>query len=239
MSALLSYPTADLQGAVPVLRAALDAESVVPAKQRGRLEPILAELASHDLYDLQERYILLFDRTRSLSLHLFEHVHGETRDRGQAMVDLAQLYERHGVAVATSELPDYLPLFLEFLSLIRPHEAKGLIGETAHILELIRQRLKKRGSTYSSVLSAITTLAQARVADTVAERVAAEPVDDPNDLAALDAAWLDAEVRFGPASADACGRDGLAAKLRAGRRSAQPAPPASRPTVTVNGSPRE
>ena len=67
---------------------------------------------------MQERYVLLFDRTRSLSLHLFEHVYGESRDRGQAMVDLKQLYEQHGLFMSSSELPDYLPLFLEFLSAV-------------------------------------------------------------------------------------------------------------------------
>ena len=80
------------------------------------LDRLLDELATGDLYDLQERYVLLFDRTRSLSLHLFEHVHGESRDRGQAMVDLKALYERHGLLMSSSELPDHLPLFLEFLS---------------------------------------------------------------------------------------------------------------------------
>ena len=94
LSALLSYPTAELQAAVPEMRAALDAEARLPPKNRDRLERMLEELASGDLYDLQERYVLLFDRTRSLSLHLFEHVHGESRDRGQAMVDLKALYEQ-------------------------------------------------------------------------------------------------------------------------------------------------
>ena len=144
LSALLSYPTAELQAAVPEMRAALDAEARLPQKNRDRLDRLLEEIAAGDLYDLQERYVLLFDRTRSLSLHLFEHVHGESRDRGQAMVDLKALYERHGLFMSSSELPDHLPLFLEFLSQIPEAEARGLIEETAHILEAIRQRLKKR-----------------------------------------------------------------------------------------------
>ena len=98
------------------MRAALDAEGRLPQRDRDRLDRLLEEIATRDLYDLQERYVLLFDRTRSLSLNLFEHVHGESRDRGQAMVDLMELYERHGLAMAGKELPDHLPLFLEFLS---------------------------------------------------------------------------------------------------------------------------
>jgi nitrate reductase molybdenum cofactor assembly chaperone NarJ/NarW len=118
LSALLTYPTAELLAAVPEMRAALDAEGRLPRRNRDRLDRLLEDLAIHDLYDLQERYVLLFDRTRSLSLHLFEHVHGESRDRGQAMVDLKSLYERHGLFMDSSELPDHLPLFLEFLSQI-------------------------------------------------------------------------------------------------------------------------
>ena len=114
LSALLTYPTAELQAAVPEMRAALDAENRLPQKNRHRIDRILEELANGDLFDLQERYVLLFDRTRSLSLHLFEHVHGESRDRGQAMVDLKALYERHGLFMSSSELPDHLPLSWSF-----------------------------------------------------------------------------------------------------------------------------
>ena len=141
LSALLTYPTAELQAAVPEMRAALDAENRLPQKNRHRIDRILEELANGDLFDLQERYVLLFDRTRSLSLHLFEHVHGESRDRGQAMVDLKALYERHGLFMSSSELPDHLPLFLEFLSAIPGAEACELLGDTGHVLEAIRQRL--------------------------------------------------------------------------------------------------
>ena len=97
LSAVLSYPTAELQAAIPEMRTVLDTEARLPRRNRDRLDRILDEIAAGDLYDLQERYVLLFDRTRSLSLHLFEHVHGESRDRGQAMVDLKALYERHGL----------------------------------------------------------------------------------------------------------------------------------------------
>jgi nitrate reductase delta subunit len=161
LSALLSYPTGELQAAVPEMRAALDAEARLPQKSRDRLDRILEEIATGDLYNLQERYVLLFDRTRSLSLHLFEHVHGESRDRGQAMVDLKALYERHGLLMSSSELPDHLPLFLEFLSEIPEAEARDLLEETSHVLEAIRLRLKKRESPYSSVSSCAQALAHA------------------------------------------------------------------------------
>jgi nitrate reductase delta subunit len=240
LSALLSYPTADLQAAVPAMRAAIDGEGRLPQKNRDRLDRLLEEMATRDLYDLQERYVLLFDRTRSLSLNLFEHVHGESRDRGQAMVDLIALYERHGLAMCGIELPDHLPLFLEFLSEIPEAEARGLIAETAHILEAIRQRLRKREVPYSSVFSCVQVLAEARPASAIVEALLGGRDDNPEDLAALDAAWQDEEVTFGPAAAGACGKDGLIAKVRAVQRPA-PGMPVSkprRPIVTYSQRPR-
>jgi nitrate reductase molybdenum cofactor assembly chaperone NarJ/NarW len=240
LSALLTYPAAELPTAIPELRRALDTDDALAGKHRDRLDRIMEEIATGDLYDCQERYILLFDRTRSLSLHLFEHVHGEGRDRGQAMVDLAAHYRSHGVEVSANELPDYLPLFLEFLSLIPTAEAKGLISETSHVLEAIRLRLKKRRSSYSSVFSAVLALADVSISKAIAAAVAGEADDDPGDLAALDKAWMDEEVLFGPAALS-CGKDDLSAKLRAGRRPAPGTPEREpqRPVVTVNGSIRQ
>jgi nitrate reductase molybdenum cofactor assembly chaperone NarJ/NarW len=236
LSALLTYPTAELRATVPEMRAALDQEGRLPPRNRDRLHRILEELATGDLYDLQERYVLLFDRTRSLSLHLFEHVHGESRDRGQAMVDLKALYEAHGLSMHSTELPDHLPLFLEFLSTIPEAEACGLLAETSHVLEAIRQRLKKRKSSYSSVFSCAQVLADAKPQDNVITALMGEPDEDPNDLAALDATWEAEEVTFGPAAAAAaqCGKDDIASKLRAARRPApdMPASAPKRPIVT-------
>ncbi|HZT49660.1 MAG TPA: nitrate reductase molybdenum cofactor assembly chaperone [Hyphomicrobiaceae bacterium] len=242
LSALLTYPTAELQQAVPEMRAALDGEARLPQKSRDRLDRILEEIAAGDLYDLQERYVLLFDRTRSLSLHLFEHVHGESRDRGQAMVDLRALYERHGLAISSSELPDHLPLFLEFLSQIPESEARALLAETSHILEALRLRLKKRKASYSSVFSCAQALAAAEPRSDIVAALMEEPDEDPDDLERLDAAWEEEEVTFGPGAAAAaqCGKDDLAAKLRAARRPApgMEVPEPKRPVVTYSHSNR-
>jgi nitrate reductase molybdenum cofactor assembly chaperone NarJ/NarW len=238
LSALLSYPTAELRAAVPELRAALDTEGRLPRKNRDRLDLLLEEMATRDLYDLQERYVLLFDRSRSLSLNLFEHVHGESRDRGQAMVDLMALYERHGLAMSGSDLPDHLPLFLEFLSEVPETEAQGLIAETAHILEAIRQRLKKRKVPYSSVFSCVQVLAAKKPLSSVVEPLLREPDENPEDFAALDAAWEEEEVTFGPgAAAQQCGKDSLISKFRAVQRPApgMPASKPQRPIITYNG----
>ena len=208
LSALLSYPEREFQEAAPVLIAALDRESALPAMHRGALTSLLSDMASTDLLEIQARYVDLFDRTRSLSLHLFEHVHGESRDRGQAMVSLLERYQEAGLTIAANELPDYLPLFLEFLSLQEKDEASKMLAETAHILEALARRLEKRESRYAAVFDALVALAGARPSTQPIPDLRDANVDNPNDLAALDRAWEEAEVRFGPGNAqqDSCPR---------------------------------
>lgn len=227
LSALLTYPTAELQEAAGAIGEALDRASVLPRRERDRLRRLVGELETGDLYDLQERYVLLFDRTRSLSLYLFEHVHGESRDRGQAMVDLQNLYEKHGLFARPGELPDYLPLFLEFLATRPGREAHELLSQPAHILAAVAERLRKRGSPYEAVFRALTALAAAKPKEEDVASLLGEPDAEANDLQALDAAWEDAPVVFGPGASGGCGDD-LAVRLRAARR---PAPGAERPTA--------
>lgn len=223
LSALLSYPTAELQSAAEDMRMALILDALVPAAIRGRVLALIAEIGDGDLYELQERYTLLFDRTRSLSLHLFEHVHGESRDRGQAMVDLRRLYEAQGLSATPGELPDFIPLFLEFLAMQPLAEACALLAEPGHILAALAERLHRRGSSYECVFRALSALAASRPNRAHVAALLALPDSDAADLAALDAAWEEAAVTFGPGQGDAC-KDGLIARLRAARR---PAPTGS------------
>lgn len=216
LAALIAYPTEALQAARDEIAAVLAEEDLVPAPQRAAIDDLLAELAERDIYELQERYFTLFDRSRTLSLHLFEHIHGESRDRGQAMADLIELYRGHGFEPTASELPDFLPLFLEFLSLLPGHEAQALLAEPAGILQTLADRLVTRKSAYAAVFQALATLANAPaidLPDTAAE--------DPDDLVALDAAWEEAAVHFGPGEQiDSCGTDRLRTRLRAAARDA-------------------
>ncbi len=220
LSALLTYPTAELQAASGEIRAVLHQERLVPGHALSGLDRLIAELASLDLYELQERYGLLFDRSRSLSLHLFEHVHGESRDRGQAMVDLAAHYERHGYWIRANELPDFLPLFLEFLSVLPRDEAHGLLQQPLPVLEALEERLRRRGSIYVAVFVALLAIAGGKAASAP---LATATDDDPDDLEALDAAWEEAAVTFGPegfgGADDACGKSRLVTRIRAAIRS--------------------
>ncbi|MFG1317514.1 nitrate reductase molybdenum cofactor assembly chaperone [Xanthobacter autotrophicus] len=220
LSALLAYPGEDLVAAAPAIADVLALEGLVAEPARAGLAPLLEELAQDDLFALQESYVGLFDRTRRLSLHLFEHVHGESRDRGQAMVDLAALYEKGGLVLVANELPDYLPLFLEFLSTRPLPEARGLITDIGHILASLEERLIARNSAYAAVFAALRTLAtDGAVAAPSPAPASAEPVDD---LAALDAAWEETAVTFGPGEGmGACSVDRFRTQLRAAQRDAR------------------
>jgi nitrate reductase delta subunit len=208
LSAVLSYPTAELQGAARNLIEILNAEQLLPARQRAAIGALIQDIASADLLDAQSAYVDLFDRTRSLSLHLFEHVHGESRDRGQAMVSLLERYRHAGLEVSVAELPDYIPLFLEFLSTLEEAEARTNLAEPAHIHAALAERLRRRGSDYAAVLEALVVLSKIAPSPDVLADLRLEKIEDPADLAALDKAWEEAEVRFGPgdAAADGCPR---------------------------------
>ncbi len=195
-SLLLSYPSSELQDAIASIRDALGQDSLLPKRFQQGLEPLLDELETGDLYDLEERYVALFDRSRSLSLNLFEHVHGESRDRGGAMVDLLETYRAGGFEPTGRELPDHLPVLLEFLSLRPLAEARATLADAAHILEALRLRLLRRESAYAALFAALVRIAAKRPDKAALADLAREAEEDPDDQEALDAAWEETEVRF-------------------------------------------
>ena len=198
LSVILSYPTKELQGAISEISAVLMSDPRLTAANRRALAPLLTELEQDDIYDLQERYVGLFDRSRTLSLNLFEHVHGESRDRGSAMVSLVETYRDAGFDPVTVELPDHLPVLLEFLSTRPLAEAQDTLADAGHILEAIEQRLQGRDSTYAPVFASLLQLSGAKVDQEAVAELMKEPETDPEALEALDRVWEESEVRFGP-----------------------------------------
>lgn len=203
LSILLQYPSDELvQAAGDIVQVVADEGAVSPAALEA-LDSLREYLAQADLYHLQEEYVSLFDRTRALSLHLFEHVHGESRDRGQAMVDLLEHYAQHGMQLRARELPDYLPLYLEFLSTLPADEARGMLADPVTIVAVLGRRLLQRGSPYAAVFGALEELAGVRPdADAVAKASANVPLQ-PETGIELDKAWQDTEVIFGPGQTEA------------------------------------
>ena len=153
-SALLCYPEQELIEALHEIKNALTGAPALLAA----VEPLLATLQQGELITLQESYVATFDRNPAHSLHLFEHIHGEDRARGQAMVDLLEEYKAHGFESVSDELPDYVPLFLEFLSQCEPDEAARLLGDAVHVLHHVADKLQGNGSPYAGVLQAVVSL---------------------------------------------------------------------------------
>jgi nitrate reductase delta subunit len=193
LAALLGYPDARLRGYLPEMTALLAEDNALSASRRGEIEALAGWLAGVEALEAETAYVEMFDRGRATSLHLFEHVHGDSRDRGPAMIDLAQTYERAGLYLAPGELPDYLPAVLEFVSTQPPREAKAFLGEIAHLVNAIFDALLKRGSRYASVLGALLDLAGEK----------ARPVEQAAEPS-LDESWVE------PAAFDGCSTQGQA-----------------------------
>ncbi len=198
LSLLLSYPSTELQAAMPEISGVLMSDTRMTTVCRRTLSQLLDKLATDDIYDLQESYVGLFDRSRTLSLNLFEHVHGESRDRGGAMVSLVEMYREAGFDPVTSELPDHLPVLLEFLATRPFAEVQDTLADAAHILDTLSERLARRESGYGAVFAALLQIADAKVDKAAVAELLEQPEDDPTDLNALDAVWEESEVTFGP-----------------------------------------
>jgi len=199
LSALLAYPSADLLAALPEIATIIEREPRLPRAHRDALHTLAAGLERADLLDAQETYVALFDRGRTTSLHLFEHVHGDSRERGQAMVDLKWVYARNGFVLSANELPDFLPAVFEYLAQRPEVEAKDMLGDCAHILRAVGEALRDRGSGYSAVLAA--ALAMVGEPGLALRRPGAPPAKDKP----IDDEWVDEPVIFGPAGAAGCG----------------------------------
>lgn len=204
---MLTYPEAEWIAALPELIAALAAEGLLDRRRLAEMRAFAGQLGARDLIDAQERYVGLFDRSRRVSLHLFEHVHGESRDRGMAMVNLRELYTAAGLVSDPNELPDFLPMYLEYLSLLPSEQARRSLSDVGPILQAIHARLEERDDPYKAVFAALLDLAG--LAPAKIEGAAEAPDDTPE---ALDKAWEEAAVTFGPendpAKGGGCGRAG-------------------------------
>ena len=192
ISLLLHYPDQDLLDNLAELQQATDNET---ALQPARLAPLYQHLGLGDLYLLEENYVALFDRGRGTSLYLFEHVHGESRDRGQAMVDLLTMYGESGYDLPPGELPDYLPVFLEYLSQLDAGKAKQLLMEVTHLVRNIGENLAKRGSHYYLLCSALLEIAGEKGIDI--EFVPMDFSTEQEDYDKLDKVWAEEPVTFG------------------------------------------
>ena len=204
LSLILSYPTQELTAAMQEIGDTLDSDRRLSGSTRRSLRQLAQELRTRDIYELEEQYVSLFDRSRTLSLNLFEHVHGESRDRGSAMVSLLETYRAGGLDLATTELPDHLPVVLEFLSMRPRLEAQEVLADAAHILEALSIRHTRRKSPFCGVFAALLELSGAKADRSAVTELLGQPEIDPDNLEALDEIWEESEVRFGPDPGSGC-----------------------------------
>ncbi len=186
LSLLLCYPESDWLAALPELEAALRDEAELNGQAGERVAPLFALLRESTLITLQENYVATFDRNPSHSLHLFEHIHGESRDRGSAMTDLLEEYWKRDFDASSAELPDYLPLFLEFLSLLPVDEALELLGDAVHVIATVGRKLDANGSPYATVLQVLEALSPVE-----AQELAEPPVRDMDEAMEMFGPTLD------------------------------------------------
>ncbi len=219
LAALLGYPSAELQENAAEIGALLRTDGALRKGTLARLQPLIDSLANDDLLDLQITYSDLFDRSRRLSLHLFEHVHGDGRERGQAMIDLGEQYAASGLLLDTRELPDFVPVFLEYASNLPPREAQAFLAQPAHVFAALAERLDEREAPYAGIFHALLALAGVKPdAAALAELQERQPSEDP---AKIDDEWAEAPVTFlASAAHDMGGPTGVVAKIRASNRAA-------------------
>jgi nitrate reductase delta subunit len=193
LSLLLSYPRADWMDHLDDLQTVIVEEKLLSKQRLKGINELISRLKEKDLIDNQENYVATFDRGASHSLHLFEHIHGESRDRGQAMIDLIEMYNANGLDVGTSDLPDYLPVFLEFLSTGNIKEASTLLAETGKVLMLIKERLNKNKNDYKHVFAALLEISKAKVNRTEIKQIVASEGDE-TDFENVDENWVEPEA---------------------------------------------
>ncbi|MCH7342350.1 nitrate reductase molybdenum cofactor assembly chaperone [Pelomonas sp. CA6] len=211
LARLLDYPADEMLGRLDELRQALRQEAALSPARLAELETLTLWMERRERYALQSDYVETFDRGRASSLHLFEHVHGDSRERGPALVDLAKTYESAGLRFEAPELPDYLPVVLEFASTQAPATARAFLGELAHILNAIHSALVKRGKPWAAAIGAVLELAGEQ------PQAVQITVDEP-----LDESWQE------PAAFDGCSsrgqsRPGVPQPIHIHKKAAAPA----------------
>ena len=194
---LLTYPKDQLQAVVGSFTGVFVEEGILSKSQIKSLQPLIYDYANIDLIELQERYVNTFDRSRNHSLYLFEHIHGESRDRGAAMVDMKEMYAAKGLDISGNELPDYLPVFLEYLSFCEIDEAIGMLADAIDVIATIGGHLKRNKSIFTSVFNVIERMPNIKVdAKKVALAVKNAP-KDPETFDELDKEWEEAPAFSG------------------------------------------
>lgn len=161
LSRLLDYPDESLRAAIaaefgpsPAEDAVrrVDAGGLLSAAERAELAAFIERVCAADPTELKADYVKTFDLTPEHSLHITHHIFGEERTRGPALIDLAEYYRSYGLTGVEGELPDYLPLMLEFAAQLSADEAQVFLGDVAKVLDVLAANLEKSASPYAPLI---------------------------------------------------------------------------------------
>lgn len=155
LSRLLDYPTDTLKAHLGEIREAVAEEPGLTGEQRRAMVEVVRWMEESDLLELQRTYVDTFDLIPEHSLHLTHHLFGDDRGRGPAMVELGEHYKAHGYRPVESELPDYLPLILEYVSTLDEMQARVFLADAAKVTGLLADNLAKAESPYAPLLRII------------------------------------------------------------------------------------
>ena len=204
LSRLLTYPSADLLEQTTALKEVLVEDAFLKTKPLKNITQFLDEFGQTELLQAQENYVEIFDRGRAHCLHLFEHVHGESRFRGQAMIELTERYAEKGLVIGVGELPDYLPVFLEFISICEPEEGLATLTQAAPVIATIGEKLRRKKSSYAHVFAAIVDLSDAKLTRKEIEKAADAALPNIKTLDELDKQWEEPEAFGGESACNSC-----------------------------------
>ena len=192
----MTYPNKEIYDFLPEVNASLQDENLLNANSITGIDAFVEFFAKQPLTFWQEHYVQLFDYSRSVSLYLFEHVHGDSKDRGQAMVDLIELYKENGLQINQPELPDYLPVFLEFLATQSQSKAMDYLSEIIDIVGFIHKKLEDKDNPYKYLLSAVIQLSGRKPTEARIEKMVSEMPE-----ISIDEAYEEEPVTFGDENA--------------------------------------
>ncbi|PLX63505.1 nitrate reductase molybdenum cofactor assembly chaperone [Sedimenticola selenatireducens] len=152
MARLLDYPDDELMQNLPGIIDAINQDDDIGPQEKEDLLNLVSWMNMHDLTGLQSQYVQTFDMVPEHDLHLTHHLFGDDRGRGPALIDLSEYYKASGLEVEGKEIPDFLPLILEYVSTLDDLQARVFLGDAAKVLKVIGDNLEKAESPYARIL---------------------------------------------------------------------------------------
>ncbi len=190
LSILLSYPTQDLKNNITYIKNIIEKDNLFSIENKNILIDLIIFIDKNDLIYLQEYYVSIFDRKRDFSLYIFEHIHGDSRERGMAMIDLINLYKKNKLKISKkNELPDYIPLFLEYLALLNKNKAENLIGEIINIVAILERRLKLIDSNYHIIFKILEDISPIKCDSKTIDKIIKNFKNYKNNNTIIDKDW--------------------------------------------------